>query len=47
MLPVELTAEKGRGQPIYLESGLFLAYHPFSKAAAAIYASLIQLGNPL
>ncbi|HNZ95075.1 MAG TPA: hypothetical protein PLD69_04910 [Sphaerochaeta sp.] len=43
MLPVELMAEKGRGQPIYLESGLFLAYHPFSKAAA-IYASLIQLG---
>ena len=43
MLPIDLTAEKGRGQPVYLESGLFLAYRPLAKEAA-IYASLIQLG---
>ena len=43
MLPVEMTAEKGRDQPIYLETGLFLAYRPFSKEAT-IYASLIQMG---
>lgn len=43
MLPIELTAEKERRGPVYLESGLFLAYHPFTPAAT-IYASLIQIG---
>lgn len=43
MVPLEATFEKGRGEPIFLETGLFLAYHPFVQAAT-IYASLVQVG---
>lgn len=42
-LPIEATFEKGKGEPIFLEVALNLAYHPFS-CEATIYASLVQVG---
>ncbi len=42
-LPFEATFEKGKGEPIFLEAALLLAYHPFS-VEATIYASLLQVG---